>query len=63
MRRGCCEGRGDDLLAGLVGSGAERFFVAREVVEHAVCDEEEVLGEVEGGGYYEEREEEEEDGV
>ena len=42
------------------GAGFERGVVAGEVVEHAVGDDENVFGEVEGCGDYEEREEEEE---
>jgi hypothetical protein len=38
----------------------ERGVVAGEVVEHAVCDDEEMFGKVERGGYYEEGKKEEE---
>lgn len=49
-------------LRGLAVRG-QRLLVAGEVVQDALCDDEDVLGEVEGGGDDEEGEEEEEDGV
>jgi len=39
------------------------LFVARKVVEHAFCYDEDVFGEVEGGGDYKEGKDEEEHGV
>jgi hypothetical protein len=48
------------VLSSLLCTTCERLLVAREVVEHAVCNDGKVFGEVERRGDDEEREEEEE---
>jgi hypothetical protein len=51
------------MLRGLIRRHSRRpktLLVTREVVEHAVCDEDDMFGEVEAGSDDEEREEEEE---
>lgn len=57
-----CDGGGGEFGLGR-GLCGEVRRVAREVVEHAVCHEGDVLGEIERGGDDEEGEEEEEDRV
>lgn len=52
--------RTQDLLCRFIRRRrGNRLFVAGEIVEHAVCDEDNVFGEVEGCGDYEEGEEDE----